>query len=133
MTLSEDDRRRMVVSWLEKADQALADTATLLAQQSVTGAMNRCYYAMFYAVSALAIHDSQVLHKHSALIAYFHREYIKPQRLSKELGKSLLTAFDNRSEADYRDRVQFSLEDVLKLLNQAQHFVAEIKSLLQTA
>jgi uncharacterized protein (UPF0332 family) len=121
----------MVASWLDKAEQALADTAALLARQSLTGAMNRCYYAMFYAVSALAVHDEQILHKHSALIAYFHREYIKPQRLPKELGKSLLTAFDNRSEADYRGTVQFGLEDVSNLLDAARQFVAEVKSLLQ--
>jgi uncharacterized protein (UPF0332 family) len=88
---------------------------------------------MFYAVTALSIHDEQALHKHNALIAYFHREYIKPGRLPKELGKSLLTAFDNRSEADYRGDVQFGLEDVSTLLDAARQFVGEVKALLPAA
>jgi uncharacterized protein (UPF0332 family) len=130
MTLSDDDRRRVVSAWFEKADQALVDTATLLGQRSATGAMNRCYYAMFYSLLALAARDACHLHKHSALISYFHREYVKPGRVPKEMGKALSRAFQNRSESDYRTTC-IALEDVSELLDQARRFVAEVKSLLQ--
>ena len=123
----------MVEAWLAKADQALADATILHTRESLTGTMNRCYYAMFYAASALAIHDGFVFHKHSAIISHIHREYVKAGRISKDLGRGLLAAFDRRTEADYHAMVHFGLDDVAELLDQAHRFVAEVKSLLQAS
>lgn len=123
----------MVEAWLAKADQALADAATLHTRESLTGTMNRCYYAMFYAASALAIHDGFTFHKHRAVISYIHREYVKAGRISKDLGRGLLEAFDRRTEADYHAMVHFGLDDVAELLDQARRFVAEVKSLFQAS
>jgi uncharacterized protein (UPF0332 family) len=89
-----DERRRVVEAWLDKANNALADAEILLSRESLTGTINRCYYAMFYAAYAIVLHDGLELHKHSAVISYIHREYVKSDRISKELGRALLTAFD---------------------------------------
>ncbi len=121
----------MVVAWLAKADQALADAAALAANRSPTGTMNRCYYAMFYGVKALAVRDGRALNKHRALISYLHREYVKSGRLSMELGRALLAAFDDRAEADYHLMVRFSLEDVARHLDEARQFVAAVKAILR--
>ncbi len=115
-----------------KADQALADAATLHAGESLAGTTNRCYYAMFYAASALVIRDGLSLHKHRAVISYVHREYVKSGRVSKELGRALLTAFDRRTQADYHVMLRFGHEDASQLLDQARQFVAEVKLILQT-
>ena len=128
-----EDRHRMVGAWLVKDDQALADAITLHTRESPTGTMNRCYYAMFYAALALAIHDGFKFHKHGAIIPYIHREYVKAGRISKDLGRSLLAAFDHRTEADYHAMVHFGLDDVAELLDQARRFVAKLKLLLQPA
>jgi uncharacterized protein (UPF0332 family) len=122
----------VIEAWLAKADDALADAAILLSRESLTGTINRCYYAMFYAAYAIILQDGLELHKHSAVISHIHREYVKPGRISKELGRALLTAFDRREEADYHAMVRFSLKDVSSLLEQARRFVAEVKSLVQS-
>ena len=75
--MTSENRHPTVEAWLAKADQALADAAILLANQSPAGTINRCYYAMFYAASAPAIQDGLALHKHRALISFIHREYVK--------------------------------------------------------
>ena len=126
-----EDQRRVIEAWLVKADDALTDAAILLSHESLTGTMNRCYYAMFYAAYALVLRDGLELHKHSAVISHIHREYVKSGRISEELGRALLTAFDRREEADYHAMIRFSLEDVSNLLDQARRFIAEVKSLLQ--
>jgi uncharacterized protein (UPF0332 family) len=131
--MTPEDRRRLVEAWLAKADEALADAAVLHAGQSLASTTNRCYYAMFYASSAVAIRDGLTLHKHRAVISHIHREYVKSGRVSKESGRALLTAFDRRTQADYHVMMHFHLEDVSELLDQARRFVAEVKSLLQTA
>ncbi len=129
--MTPEDRRRLVEAWLVKADEALADAAILHNNQSLASTANRCYYAMFYAASAVAIRDGLALHKHRAVISYIHREYVKTGRVSKESGRALLTAFDRRTQADYHVMFHFSLEDVSETLEQARQFMAEVKSLLQ--
>lgn len=131
--MTPEDRGRIVEQWLSKSDEALADATTLYAEQSVTGTANRCYYAMFYAASALAVHDSQTLHKHRAVISYLHREYVKTGRLSQESGRALLTAFDRRTQADYHAMLHFGRDEVTQLLDSARRFVTEIRTLLETS
>lgn len=131
--MTAEDRHPTIEAWLVKADQALADAALLMANESLTGTMNRCYYAMFYAASALVIQDGLALHKHGAVISHIHREYVKTGRFSKELGRAFLAAFDRRTEADYHAMVHFGVDDVTELLDQARRFVAEVKSILQAS
>lgn len=129
--MTPEQRGQIVEQWLQKADEALNDAAVLYGQQSLTGTANRCYYAMFYAASALTIRDGQALHKHRAVISYLHREYVKTGRISEESGRAILTAFDRRTEADYHALLRYGMADVSDLLEEARRFVSEIRSLLQ--
>ncbi|MBL7133515.1 MAG: HEPN domain-containing protein [Phycisphaerae bacterium] len=133
MTLTEEQRRQLIHLRLENADQALADAAVLLDAKSLRGASNRCYYAMFYAASALAIRDGKAFRKHSGLISYFHAQYMKTQCLPRDLGQMFVNAFDNRSQTDYQDDLTVSLDDVAGSLEDAKHFVAELKKFLGQA
>ena len=131
MTYSEEERRQLAAMRMARADDALADAATLVDRGSCCGAINRCYYAMFHAASALAIHDNCDFHKHSAVISWFNREYVNTGRFSPESGKSLRLAFEQRCDADYTDAATFTTAEVAALLDQARRFVAEVKALLQ--
>ncbi len=133
MTFSDEQRKQLVAWRLAKADQALDDASTLLGRGSSGGAVNRCYYAVFHAASALAIRDSRTFRKHSALISFFHREYIKTGRLSEDLGQIFQETFIHRGEADYQDLVDLPLDMVTRLLENARRFVGKLKSLLETA
>ncbi len=135
MTLSDDQRKQLVAIRMAKSDSVLAD-ASMLAERgssSSLSAVNRCYYAMFYAASALAIHNNCDFHKHRAVISWFNREYVKTGRFSLELGKSFRATFDQRCEADYADVAAFTADQVAAMFEQARRFVAEVKSLLQAS
>ena len=131
MILSEEQRRALTVLRLGSADEALADASTLLEHGSLRGAMNRCYYALFHTTSALAIRDDLTVRTHSGLISYFHKAYVKTDRLPRDMGRILQEAFENRYDADYKDMIRFDADDVSELLKEARRFVAEVKSLLQ--
>jgi uncharacterized protein (UPF0332 family) len=85
---------------------------------------------MFYAASALAIRDNKDFRKHSGLISYFHAEYMNTGRLPHELGQAFQKVFKNRSQTDYQDDLTVSLDDVAGSLEDAKHFVAELKKFL---
>ena len=133
MTLTEEQRRQLIRLRLENADQALADAAVLLDAKSLRGASNRCYYAVFYAASALAIRDNKDFRKHSGLISYFHAEYMNTRRLPLELGQALQKVFKNRTQTDYQDDLTVSLDDVAGCLKDAKQFVAQLKQFLGEA
>jgi uncharacterized protein (UPF0332 family) len=132
MSLSDAQRWHIVEVRLANAEQMLVDASNMLAGGSLRSAANRCYYAVFYAASALAMRDNQTFHKHSGVISYFQSAYVKTGRLSKELGSIFRRAFDQRCDADYDDLVELRQEEVSETLEQARRFVAEVKALLQT-
>jgi uncharacterized protein (UPF0332 family) len=131
MIRSDDDREKLASMRMARADAVLADASMLVNCGSSLSAVNRCYYAMFYAASALAIRDDCDFHKHRAVISWFNREYLKTGRFSLEVGKSFRMAFDRRCDADYTDAATFPTEQVADMLEQARQFVTEVKSLLQ--
>jgi uncharacterized protein (UPF0332 family) len=131
MSLSEAQRRHIVEVRLANAEQMLVDASNMLGGGSMRSAANRCYYAVFYAASALAMRDNRAFHKHSGVISYFDAAYVKTGRLSKELGGIFHGAFDQRCDADYDDLVELRHEEVFRTLDEARRFVAEVKSHLQ--
>jgi uncharacterized protein (UPF0332 family) len=130
MSLSDSQRRRIVEVRLSNAEQMLADASNMLATGSLRSTANRCYYAVFYAASALAMHDDRTFHKHSGVISYFQAAYVKTGRVTKELGGFLQRAFDSRCEADYDDLAELEADEMSEMLEQAKRFVSEVKSML---
>jgi uncharacterized protein (UPF0332 family) len=64
-------------------------------------AVNRAYYAMFYAVLALLAARRTETSRHSGVIAQFDQMYVKPELLRKEFSRWLHEAFLHRQAADY--------------------------------
>jgi uncharacterized protein (UPF0332 family) len=69
MTYSDEERRQLAAMRMARADSVLADASMLVDSGSSLSAINRCYYAMFYAASALAIQNNCDFHKHRAVIS----------------------------------------------------------------
>lgn len=113
MTLSPAERQAVISLRLQNADGALVDAVVLLDRGSLRGAANRIYYAVFHALSALALGDGKVFGKHQGIISFFHADCVRTGRFEKRFGRIVQQAFEDRTEADYEDDVSFS-EDVLR-------------------
>jgi len=69
---------------LDKARQSLA-AARLLAKEGFADiSVSRSYYAMFYLAEALLLAKGLTYSKHSAVIAAFSKELVKPGRAPAE-------------------------------------------------
>jgi len=86
---------------LEKAERSVSAAEGLLADGFPDFAAARSYYAMFYATEALLLSRDQSFSKHSAVIAAFGREFVKPGLLPQSLHRDLLEAYDLRNLGDY--------------------------------
>lgn len=86
---------------LQQAKESLEEAETLYHATLLRGTINRAYYAMFYAALALAIQRQETTSKHSGVIAFFDREFVKTGIFPRELSKSFHLAFQKRQGNDY--------------------------------
>jgi uncharacterized protein (UPF0332 family) len=115
---------------MDRAEKTLAEARTLFETAQMFGAVNRIYYAMFYAVSALACAHGFTTASHSQLRGYFNREFVKTGLIPAQHGKAYGIAFDSRKKGDYDDLVEFEKEQVHEMLREATEFLRVIKHLI---
>lgn len=113
---------------LKQAEQCLVSAQVLIDIKDYNGASNRVYYAVFHAMRSVLALEAVDFAKHSGVIAYFRKTYIKtgvfPVSVSTTIGK----AFDLRSDGDYDDDIEVSEEQVVALLEDVKEFVALVKN-----
>ena len=97
---------------LERSREALQEAALLFDAGHTNTAVNRLYYAAFYAVSAALLARGFSSSKHSGVRALLHRELVRSGLVPRELGRFFDTLFDSRQKGDYADLVRFEASDV---------------------
>ncbi|MCC8138270.1 MAG: HEPN domain-containing protein [Clostridiales bacterium] len=127
-----DDRQIALCRYrLEKAENCLKSADILAGAKDYYGAANRSYYAIFHSVRAILALDGVDFSKHSGVMAYFQKNYVKTGIFDKEYSKILRAAFDVRSDADYDDYYVISKDKVEKQNSQAQFFLNGIKEYVE--
>jgi len=123
-------RNVLIKLWLEKADEALASAELELNSGHTNFAVNRLYYACFYAVTALLLRDDKQFARHSAVKSEFVRTYIKSGQVNVKWSKFYQQLFDDRQEGDYIPTATFEASDVSTYLQQAREFVDLVRDLI---
>jgi len=130
---AKDQRSNMVQYWWSKALDSLASARREFEARSYSFAMNRLYYAAFYAVSAVLLGRQQSFRKHSGVRAAFHRQFIKTSLLDMKWGRLYDQLFEDRQEGDYVVFVSFEPEYVQSQLEQCSAFLEELRIFLPSA
>ncbi len=116
---------------LKQAEESIDEALFLLSgKKSSRSIINRAYYSMFYAVLALLIFEQFVSSKHSGVISYFNKNFIKTGIFPKELGLSINKSFELRQSCDYREEVDLSYELIEPYIDKAKVFVNTIENYL---
>lgn len=125
--MSADDVALLVHLRLEQARQALEDARLLLeAGRPPLGIVNRCYYAMFYAVLALLQRVGRTPRKHAELISLFDKEFVKKGAFTKQESKDLHRVFELRQVSDYRAAEPITRKETAEAFAKAERFVRVI-------
>jgi len=132
MTLTQDERAELIKHRVEKSRSLHNEALFLFDSGLYNTSVNRIYYAMYHAVSALALKDSFTTSKHLQLIGWFNREYVKTGRTDINSGKYLTRAFEMRSKSDYDDFVNYSQDEVKELLANMESFLETIDRLISS-
>lgn len=129
---TEEQRAEVVRYWWSKAEESLASAQRELEAGAYTFAMNRLYYAAFYAVSAALLERQLSFVKHTGVRATFHREFIKTGLLDMNWGKFYDQLFEDRQEGDYVALIAFDQEYVEAQLVRCTQFLDELRPLLSS-
>lgn len=128
--MTSDEKRHELARYrLKQAAESLDEAEFLLSgKMSPRSIINRSYYAMFYAVLALLVNEPYASSKHTGVLAYFNKNFIKSGLLPEALGRSLNKAFELRQRGDYREYIEMTHEQVAPFIGEARSFIAAVRA-----
>lgn len=118
--------------WWEKVQESQKAARRDLAAGAYALAINRAYYALFYAVSALLLEEGHRFKKHGGVRAAFNQHLIKTGRLNRKHGDLYNELFDKRLEGDYLEFTRFDASYVQEKIDACEEFVSDLRPLLRS-
>lgn len=129
--MTDEERIAIVAYRMENARCTLAEIADHCEKGYWNTAINRMYYACFYAASALLVANKIVVKTHEGVRQMLGKHFVLTGQLSIDLGKFYTLIFNKRSSGDYEDFINHDQKIVDELYPIALNFVNSIDELLK--
>jgi len=115
---------------IKRAFDSLREARILADEECWNTAINRLYYACFYAVSAIlktrGLHSS----KHSGVRSLFNQHFVRTGHVSSEAANVYNELFDTRNDADYDDFFESDKAQVTVFISEVKIFVKTIERVI---
>ncbi|NJK95313.1 MAG: HEPN domain-containing protein [Bacteroidales bacterium] len=95
--IGDNDRDTLIAYRFEQAKETIDLSRFLIDSDRLVVAVNRVYYGLYYAVTALALKNQFETSKHAQLIGWFNKEFISTGQIDKKYGRILRNAYQNRT------------------------------------
>ena len=128
--LDEQSRLSLVRYRIERADETIIEAKLLAGDCHYNAAMNRLYYACYYAAVALLTKHHIPTATHAGVKTMLGLHFVSKGLITKESGRAFVNLFDSRQRGDYDEFVYATQEEVDELIPKAQRFIEEIDALL---
>ena len=115
----------------ETSLEDLEDARLMYANGRYKNTLNRGYYSIFHGIRAVVALDGFDSSKHSGVISYFNKNYVKTELFPKEVSKIIRLASENREKADYLDFFIASKTEAEKQIERAETFSRYIHDFLR--
>ena len=92
---------------MEMAEEELNSAELLKENKRYKASVNRSYYAVFHAMRAVTAMDGFDSSKHSGIIAYFNKNYVKTGVFDKDISKRIDTVYRLREKQTIRTFMLF--------------------------
>jgi uncharacterized protein (UPF0332 family) len=125
-----DSKEGLVRYRLIRAKDTLEDAKLLATNQRWNSAINRLYYASYYAVMALLLDSDFNPTTHNGAKSNFTEHFIKTGIVDKEFGKIYAQLFTWRQKGDYDDLFDFTEDKVLPYFTPVADLLIVIEYLL---
>lgn len=128
--LSEQERHDLMTYRLQRAHETMAEIPNHLLCGYYATAVNRLYYACYYAAVALLIKFNVQPQTHSGVKTMLGLHFVSKGKLAREHGQTFATLFDKRHSGDYDDFAYCDREMVEELYPKAQTFILAVEQLM---
>lgn len=128
--LDTQSRKDLISYKLEKSELTLKESEVLATSEFFNAAVNRLYYAVYYAASALMLGSALETVTHKGIKTMLGLKFIQPGILEREYGQIYQRLFDSLQAGDYEDFVYYEKGTYEELRPLAEKFIAKIKEML---
>ncbi|RLD62514.1 MAG: hypothetical protein DRJ05_00120 [Bacteroidetes bacterium] len=119
-----------VVYRIKRAKETIHEVDTHIENGFWNTAINRMYYACFYAVGALLVKHGVVTASHSGARQKFGQLFVKTGQIDKTLAKHYTKLFEKRHKGDYNDFFDYDENTVVEMLPKSKSLIARIEELI---
>ena len=130
-TLDEQSRLGLMRYRMERADETMEEVGILAERGHYNAAVNRLYYACFYATQALLLKHHIAATTHAGVKSMLGLHFISKGIISIDHGKTFNTLFEKRHSSDYEAFAYCDKALVDDLTPLAEAFIQRIKELLE--
>jgi len=115
---------------IRRANETIQETHTHIENKFWNTAINRMYYACFYAISALLTKEKIEVSSHSGVRQKFGEYFVRTGKIERNLAKHFTELSEKRHKEDYNDFFDYDEETVLRLFPYSQRLIQEVEKLL---
>ena len=119
----EADRINLSKYRLESAESTYRIARLCFENNGYKDAVNRSYYAVFYALRAVLAVEGVDFKRHKDVVAYFNQKYVATEIFPRELGKKIGRLKTLREDCDYDDFYIASKEESERQISVADEFI----------
>ena len=117
---------------LQRSKSSLAEAGLMIQNQFYNAAVNRLYYACFYATQALLLTKNVVSKSHSGIATQLYNQFTKPGNFDKKLSAFYTRLMQYRNKSDYSDFLIVTQEGAGELIQSAKEYINHIIALIQS-
>ena len=128
--LNQQERQAIVRYRMDNAYGTLNEIRTHIENGFYNTAVNRMYYACYYAASALLVANKVVTKSHEGVKQMFSFHFVKTGKVSEEYGKFYSRLFEKRTKGDYEDLFDNDLAVCEEYFPKTEDFVEAIGQLV---
>ena len=131
MTTIDDDMTAFVRYRMEKAEEAYTAAKILYDNAQWNAAINRLYYACFYAASAVLLNRHIGAKSHAGVLGMFSERIVRTGEISLEDFRVYSKLLGWRTKGDYSDMFDYTKEDLDMVMQPTRIFLDKTLSLVK--
>jgi uncharacterized protein (UPF0332 family) len=128
--MNKQERAELVKYRIAKARETFDEVKLHIENELWETAINRLYYACYYAVIALLIDKEIQPETHKGVRQMFGLHFIKTGVIDNSLGKFFTDIYDMRQTGDYDDYIEFNKDDVMDLIGPVNDLISKAEDIL---
>jgi len=115
---------------IRRANETILEVQTHIENKFWNTAINRMYYACFYAISALLTKEKIEVSSHSGVRQKFGEYFVRTGKIDRDLAKHFTELSEKRHKGDYNDFFDYDEETVIRLYPHSKRLIQVIEKIL---